>query len=98
MLEFYDGIRARHRAGISPDPGYRTRSSLRRRLVAARARTRLRARIHPSGGRPRHALAGRATDPSFADGLGVQRVLAAVESSAARDSAWTPIPIDSGGP
>jgi predicted dehydrogenase len=36
--------------------------------------------------------------PSFADALGVQRVLAAVESSAARDSAWTAIPTDSGGP
>jgi predicted dehydrogenase len=29
--------------------------------------------------------------PSFADGLQVQRVLAAVERSAARDSAWTPV-------
>jgi predicted dehydrogenase len=36
--------------------------------------------------------------PSFADALGVQRALAAVESSAARDSAWTAIPTDSGGP
>jgi len=38
-----------------------------------------------------------ATDPSpsFADGLQVQRVLAAVEDSAAHDSAWTPV--DQGG-
>ena len=30
--------------------------------------------------------------PSFADGLQVQRVLAAVERSAADDSSWTPVP------
>ncbi|MFC4588187.1 Gfo/Idh/MocA family protein [Sphaerisporangium corydalis] len=37
---------------------------------------------------------GTGTDPapSFADGLRVQRVLAAVEESAAGDSRWTPIP------
>ena len=29
--------------------------------------------------------------PSFADGLVVQRVLAAVEESAANDSTWTPV-------
>jgi predicted dehydrogenase len=36
---------------------------------------------------------GTATDPapSFADGLRVQRVLAAVETSAAADSKWTPV-------
>ena len=46
-----------------------------------------------------NALAkGEQPTPSFTDALGVQRVLAAVESSAARDSAWTPVPIDSGGP
>jgi predicted dehydrogenase len=35
-----------------------------------------------------------ATDPapSFQDGLQVQRVLAAVEQSAARESSWTPVP------
>ena len=31
--------------------------------------------------------------PSFADGLQVQRVLAAVEQSAMRESSWTPVPI-----
>jgi hypothetical protein len=30
--------------------------------------------------------------PSFADGLQVQRVLAAVEDSAERESSWTPVP------
>ncbi|NEE03607.1 Gfo/Idh/MocA family protein [Phytoactinopolyspora halotolerans] len=35
---------------------------------------------------------GRDPEPSFADGLRVQRVLAAVEHSAAKDSAWTEIP------
>jgi predicted dehydrogenase len=33
--------------------------------------------------------------PSFADGLQVQRVLAAVERSAAHDSSWTPVPANS---
>ncbi|GAA2728883.1 Gfo/Idh/MocA family protein [Cellulomonas aerilata] len=35
--------------------------------------------------------AGRQPDPSFADGLQVQRVLAAVERSAADSSTWTPV-------
>ena len=30
--------------------------------------------------------------PSFADGLQVQRVLDAVERSAASEAAWTPVP------
>ncbi|MFJ8106041.1 Gfo/Idh/MocA family protein [Streptomyces sp. NPDC096132] len=39
-----------------------------------------------------HAIArGRRPDPSFADGLQVQRVLAAVEESAAKNSVYTPI-------
>src|SRR4051794_32248972 len=36
--------------------------------------------------------AGQDPTPSFADGLQVQRVLAAVEQSAAADSHWTPVP------
>ncbi|TGB06828.1 Gfo/Idh/MocA family oxidoreductase [Streptomyces sp. MZ04] len=40
-----------------------------------------------------HAIAeGGVAEPSFADGLGVQRVLAAVEESAAKNSVYTPIP------
>ncbi len=35
---------------------------------------------------------GSDPEPSFADGLNVQRVLAAVEESAAKDSIWTPVP------
>ncbi|MEU4658743.1 Gfo/Idh/MocA family oxidoreductase [Streptomyces sp. NPDC023723] len=39
-----------------------------------------------------HAVAaGRAPEPSFADGLQVQRVLAAVEESAAKNAVYTPI-------
>jgi predicted dehydrogenase len=34
---------------------------------------------------------GRDPEPSFADGLNVQRVLASVEESAAKDSVWTPV-------
>jgi predicted dehydrogenase len=37
--------------------------------------------------------AGTDPEPSFADGLQVQRVLAAVEDSAARQSSWTPVPL-----
>ncbi|MGP3968921.1 Gfo/Idh/MocA family protein [Streptomyces sp. 6N223] len=40
-----------------------------------------------------NALAtGTDPEPTFADGLRVQRVLAAVEESAAGDSVWTPVP------
>jgi predicted dehydrogenase len=35
--------------------------------------------------------AGTDPEPSFADGLGTQRVLAAVAGSAAAGSAWTPV-------
>ena len=35
--------------------------------------------------------AGTDPAPSFADGLQVQRVLAAVEHSAAHESSWTPV-------
>lgn len=35
---------------------------------------------------------GNDPEPSFAEGLNVQRVLAAVEDSAAKDSIWTPVP------
>ncbi|MGW3950377.1 Gfo/Idh/MocA family protein [Streptomyces sp. NPDC004752] len=41
-----------------------------------------------------HAIAeGRAPEPSFADGLQVQRVLAAVEESAEKNSVYTPIAV-----
>ncbi|MEU6811468.1 Gfo/Idh/MocA family oxidoreductase [Streptomyces sp. NPDC046831] len=41
-----------------------------------------------------HAIAeGRAPEPSFADGLRVQRVLAAVEESAEKNSVYTPIAV-----
>jgi predicted dehydrogenase len=39
----------------------------------------------------RDIAAGRDPEPSFADGLQVQRVLAAVEASAADESRWTPV-------
>lgn len=41
-----------------------------------------------------HAIAERGVPaPSFADGLQVQRVLAAVEESAAKNSVYTPVPV-----
>ncbi|NUP37075.1 MAG: gfo/Idh/MocA family oxidoreductase, partial [Streptomyces sp.] len=41
-----------------------------------------------------HAIAeGRRPEPSFADGLQVQRVLAAVEESAEKNSVYTPIAV-----
>ncbi|MFJ8542593.1 Gfo/Idh/MocA family protein [Streptomyces sp. NPDC093586] len=43
-----------------------------------------------------HAVAeGRSPEPSFADGLQVQRVLAAVEESAGKNSVYTPVAITS---
>ncbi len=47
-----------------------------------------------------HAIAsGTAPEPSFADGLQVQRVLAAVEESAAKSSVYTPVlPVGTVGP
>lgn len=36
-------------------------------------------------------IEGRDPEPSFADGLQVQRVLAAVERSAENGSVWTPV-------
>jgi predicted dehydrogenase len=39
----------------------------------------------------RDVSAGRQPSPSFADGLAVQRVLDAVERSAAQESCWTAI-------
>jgi len=41
---------------------------------------------------------GRDPEPSFADGLQVQRVLAAVAGSAAHGSQWTPVPCPPGKP
>lgn len=40
--------------------------------------------------------AGTDPAPSFADGLQVQRVLAAVEDSAEKNSVYTPVPAPSG--
>jgi predicted dehydrogenase len=37
---------------------------------------------------------GRDPTPSFADGLAVQRVLAAVQTSAANGAGWTPVLLD----
>ncbi len=42
----------------------------------------------------RAIAAGTVARPSFADGLHVQRVLAAVEASSAAESRWQPIPAD----
>lgn len=41
----------------------------------------------------RAIAAGRRPEPSFADGLRVQRVLAAVEESAEKNSVYTPIAV-----
>jgi predicted dehydrogenase len=40
----------------------------------------------------RDIAADRDPEPSFADGVAVQRILAAIEQSAASSSCWTPIP------
>ena len=89
-LEFYDAT-APAAAGLPPHPRDRARASLHRALVAARPRARLRARVHAPGRRLRRR---RSTPeqprPSFADGLQVQRVLDAVETSSTASGCWTP--------
>ena len=62
-------------AGLPPDPGHRADPPVRRRLVAARARARLRAHASPTRSSTwSTAIArGEQPTPSFADGLQVQR-------------------------
>ncbi|MEU8706372.1 Gfo/Idh/MocA family oxidoreductase [Streptomyces sp. NPDC048565] len=48
--------------------------------------------VHQAHDVVRTITEGRAPLPSFADGLQVQRVLAAVEESAAKNSTYTPVP------
>ncbi|MFD9856013.1 Gfo/Idh/MocA family protein [[Kitasatospora] papulosa] len=48
--------------------------------------------VHQARDVVRTIVEGRAAVPSFADGLQVQRVLAAVEESAAKNSVHTPVP------
>ena len=94
VLQFFDGSRSRPRAGL------RAASSVTEpehpyveRLVAARTRSGLRARLHPPGGRPDSGdRGGPAADRRHSTtGCSVQRVLGAVEDSATRDSAWTTV-------
>jgi predicted dehydrogenase len=47
--------------------------------------------VHQAVDLVRAIAEGRQPTPSFADGLQIQRVLAAVEQSAGHDSIWTPI-------
>jgi hypothetical protein len=62
------------------------------RRVAGRAHHRLRAHVHPrAAGLPRGARDGHGPAASFAGGLQVQRVLAAVETSAGDAGRWTPV-------
>ena len=92
----------RRRTSPPRPPGFRRilvtepDAPVRRRLVAARPQARLRARLHPPGRRPRHGDRRGAASrrPSFADGLQVQRVLAAVERSS-EQATWqsTAIPV-----
>lgn len=48
--------------------------------------------VHEVADLARDLAAGRAPEPGFADGLIVQRILAAVATSAAAEAAWTTIP------
>jgi predicted dehydrogenase len=48
--------------------------------------------VHEIADFVRDVAAGRPPTPSFADGLAIQQVLAAVEESSVHDSRWTPIP------
>ncbi|MFB7991768.1 Gfo/Idh/MocA family protein [Streptomyces sp. NPDC056002] len=49
--------------------------------------------VHQARDLVRAVAAGRQPEPSFAEGLRVQRVLAAVEESALKNSVYTPIPV-----
>ncbi|GAA2096033.1 Gfo/Idh/MocA family oxidoreductase [Streptomyces albiaxialis] len=49
--------------------------------------------VHQARDLVRAVAAGTEPEPSFADGLQVQRVLAAVEESAEKNSVWTPVPV-----
>ncbi|NGO69408.1 Gfo/Idh/MocA family protein [Streptomyces boncukensis] len=49
--------------------------------------------VHQARDLLRAIAAGTDPEPSFADGLQVQRVLAAVEDSAAKNSVYTPVPL-----
>ena len=78
-------LRRRPSRPTTPGSGascHRARPPVRRRLVAAGPRPRLRAHLHPRGRATSGGDRRRARDPtpSFADGLQVQRVLAAVEA------------------
>jgi predicted dehydrogenase len=48
--------------------------------------------VHEIADFVRDIAAGRQPTPTFADGLAIQRVLAAVEQSASRNSEWTVVP------
>ncbi len=79
-------------ASSSPSPTTPTWTPGGRRATASATST-------PSSTRPAtcvHAIAdGHRPRPSFADGLQVQRVLAAVEESAEKNSVYTPVPVSS---
>jgi predicted dehydrogenase len=90
LLQFFDGTESVEEQGFRRILA--TRTPVRERLVAARARPRLRARVHPPGRGPGHRRRrNRQPEPSFDDGLRVQRILGAVEASAGRYSAWTTV-------
>ena len=77
-----------HRSGrrLHAAAGHRGRPAVRRGVVAAGPRPRLGPHVHQPGRRlpRRDRVAAPSPSPSFADGLAVQRVLAAIEESAAR--------------
>ena len=94
VLHFFDAAEPAAEARVPPDRRHRARAPLRRRVVAAGSRPRLRARVHPPGGRPGHAPSPRGAQPapSLRRRPAVQRVLDAVERVGRRTTArWTPM-------
>ncbi|BFO17118.1 hypothetical protein SHKM778_35060 [Streptomyces sp. KM77-8] len=84
--------RARHTRRVPPHPRHRTRAPLPRGLVAPGHGLGYEHTFVHQARDLVHAVAdGRAPEPSFADGLQVQRVLAAVEESAEKNSVYTSI-------
>ena len=84
---------AGHRGRLPPDPRHRARPPLRRR-PGGRPGHGLgyeHTFVHEIADFVRDVAEGRDPSPSFADGLAVQRVLDAVERSAADESRWTTV-------
>ena len=90
VLHYYDATAAGAGAGFRRIVVTEPDAPVRRRVVAARATGSATSTRSPTRDRPRRRRSPRGAQPrpTFADGLHVQRVLAAVEASSAASSRW----------